>query len=299
TRKPRGLELNEALYQSSNTRGKPRALHAQRQRTGTPSFSSIFWKLAPKRGRKNKMADAAYSRLVEGEEIIIGAEETSNNINGGYISKKSERPQEPWKGSMLKAFCMPVLMPFGCIGAWICKPGGRRDINGFGDFMSSSSEKDVAAKERAVTEWDVANHSGPEELVELLRRYQALGMDINDATTVVSIFAKYNNILVHEKMMAHGMLPPDEAEKPWKNGLVTFAAFLVFGSAPLLSFIILIPFTNNDSVKFVALLGAAKAKIAGQNYAFSVAVTLFNGAIAAAAAYALGWALKNIAGLEN
>lgn len=125
----------------------------------------------------------------------------------------------------------------------------------------------------------------------------------------MSIFAKYNNILVHEKMMAHGMLPPDEAEKPWKNGLVTFAAFLVFGSAPLLSFIILIPFTNDDSVKFVgacilsalalALLGAAKAKIAGQNYAFSVAVTLFNGAIAAAAAYALGWALKNIAGLEN
>lgn len=109
--------------------------------------------------------------------------------------------------------------------------------------------------------------------------------------------------------MAHGMLPPDEAEKPWKNGLVTFAAFLVFGSAPLLSFIILIPFTNNDLVKFVgacilsalalALLGAAKAKIAGQNYAFSVAVTLLNGAIAAAAAYALGWALKNIAGLEN
>ncbi|KAI5345413.1 hypothetical protein L3X38_013290 [Prunus dulcis] len=54
---------------------------------------------------------------------------------------------------------------------------------GFGDFMSSSSEKDIAAKERAVTEWDVADHSGP-ELVELLRRYQALGMDVNDATTV-------------------------------------------------------------------------------------------------------------------
>ncbi|VVA19400.1 PREDICTED: membrane [Prunus dulcis] len=273
------------------------------------------------------MADAAYSRLVEGEEIIIGAEETSNNINGGYISKKSERPQEPWKGeyakSILYAGLDAIVTCFSLISSISASRISSVDVlvlgfanlvadgisMGFGDFMSSSSEKDVAAKERAVTEWDVANHSGPEELVELLRRYQALGMDINDATTVVSIFAKYNNILVHEKMMAHGMLPPDEAEKPWKNGLVTFAAFLVFGSAPLLSFIILIPFTNNDSVKFVgacilsalalALLGAAKAKIAGQNYAFSVAVTLFNGAIAAAAAYALGWALKNIAGLEN
>lgn len=124
----------------------------------------------------------------------------------------------------------------------------------------------------------------------------------------MSIFAKYNNILVSEKMVAQGMLLPDKAEKPWKNGLATFAAFLVFGSAPLLSFIVFIPFTNNDSVKFVgacvlsaialALLGIAKAKIAGQNYAFSVSVTLFNGAIAAAAAYAVGWTLKNVAGLE-
>ncbi|XP_070681786.1 uncharacterized protein [Malus domestica] len=70
----------------------------------------------------------------------------------------------------------------------------------------------------------------------------------------------------------------------------------------------LIPFTNNDSVTFVGacvlsaialpLLGIAKAKIAGQNYAFSVAVNLFNGAIAAAAEYAVGWTLTNVAGLE-
>ena len=130
-----------------------------------------------------------------------------------------------------------------------------------------------------------------------------------DLYKVVSIFAEYKNILVQEKMMAHGRLPPEEAEKPWKNGLVTFVAFLVFGSAPLLSFIVLIPFTNNDLVKFagacilsavaLALLGIAKAKIAGQHYALSVAVTLFNGAAAAAAAYVVGWTLKNIAGLEG
>lgn len=127
---------------------------------------------------------------------------------------------------------------------------------------------------------------------------------------MVNIFAKYKDIFVDEKMMAHkGILPPDEADKPWKNGLVTFAAFLVFGSAPLLSFIILIPFTNNDSIKFVgacilsalalALLGMAKAKIAGQNYAFSMAITLFTGAIAAAAAYTLGSLLKNVAGVQD
>lgn len=125
----------------------------------------------------------------------------------------------------------------------------------------------------------------------------------------MKIFAKYKDILADEKMVAKkGITSPDEAENPWKNGLVTFASYIVFGSAPLLSFIVLIPFTDNDKVKFLGacmlsalalvLLGMAKAKIAAQNYAFSVAVTLFNGAVAAAAAYTLSSALESIAGVE-
>ncbi|PQP92850.1 uncharacterized protein Pyn_36986 [Prunus yedoensis var. nudiflora] len=148
------------------------------------------------------MDDAAYSRLVEGEEIIIEAEEISNNINGGYISRKSERPKEPWKGeyakSILYAGLDAIVTCFSLISSISASRISSVDVLvlgfanlvadgisiGFGDFMSSSNEKDVAAKERAVTERDVANHSGPEGLVELLRRYQALGMDVDDATTV-------------------------------------------------------------------------------------------------------------------
>lgn len=105
------------------------------------------------------------------------------------------------------------------------------------------------------------------------------------------------------------MRVPDQADKPWKNGLVTFVAFIVFGSAPILAFIILIPFTNSDKMKFIgacvlsalalAFLGIAKAKVAGQNYVVSACTTLFNGALAGAAAYAIGWTLRNVAGLEE
>lgn len=122
---------------------------------------------------------------------------------------------------------------------------------------------------------------------------------------VVNIFTKYNDIMVDQRMAADkGMLPADQEVKPWKNGLVTFASFMIFGSIPLLSFIILIPFTNSNSVKFVsacllsalalALLGVARARIAGQNMVFSTAITLFSGVIAAAAAYVVGWSLKHI-----
>lgn len=54
---------------------------------------------------------------------------------------------------------------------------------GFGDYVSSSTEKDVAAKERTVTEWDVLNHHRPQKQ-ELLRHYQELGMNDTDANTV-------------------------------------------------------------------------------------------------------------------
>ncbi|CAA0820798.1 UDP-galactose/UDP-glucose transporter 4 [Striga hermonthica] len=122
---------------------------------------------------------------------------------------------------------------------------------------------------------------------------------------VVNVFAKYPHILVDEKLMT----PPDETDKPWKSGIVTFGAFMAFGCAPILAFIILIPFTNDDKVKFVGacvlsalalvLLGVLKAKIAGQNYAFSMGITLLNGAIAGGAAYGIGWTLRNVAGLEE
>ncbi|KAL9245320.1 hypothetical protein vseg_018984 [Gypsophila vaccaria] len=180
---------------------------------------------------------------------------------------------------------------------------------GFGDYVSSSTENKRVALEKDVTEWEVDNN-GVSEMRNLVKRYRSLGMDPHDASMVVNIFSKYKNIMVEEEMMGQkGMVPASQDDKPWKSGLVTFTSFLLFGSAPLLSFIILIPFTDNDNIKFIgacilsalalALLGLAKAKISGESYGMSALVTFFNGAIAAATAYAISWTLRNVAGLEE
>lgn len=240
---------------------------------------------------------------------------------------KNGRPKEPWKGEVVKSIVYAgldaIVTSFSLISSISAGHLSSVDVlvlgfanlvadgisMGFGDYVSSSTEKDVAAKERTVTEWDVINQHRPQKQ-ELLRHYQELGMNDTDADTVVNIFAKYRDIMIEEKMAVQkGLLPPDQADKPWKNGLITFAAFIVFGCAPLLAFIVLIPFTNNDTYKFIgacvfsavalALLGIAKAKIAGQNYALSAGITLFNGLIAGAAAYGIGWTLRNVAGLEE
>lgn len=119
------------------------------------------------------------------------------------------------------------------------------------------------------------------------------------------MFSKYKDIMVDERMATQrGLLPPRETENQWKSGLIAFATFMVFGSLPLLSFIVLIPFKYNDSVKFLvasalsvvslSLLGFAKASISREKYLKSVSATLFNGCIAAACAYLVGWMLSSV-----
>ncbi|KAJ8573263.1 hypothetical protein K7X08_009774 [Anisodus acutangulus] len=94
---------------------------------------------------------------------------------------------------------------------------------GFGDYMSSRTQSDVAPKKRSATEWDVINQHRPQKK-GLLQQYQALGMDVTDAKT---------------------------------------------------------------------------AKIAGQSCLLPAVLTLCNGAIAGAAAYGIGWTLRNVAWLED
>ncbi|KAK7295011.1 hypothetical protein RJT34_17914 [Clitoria ternatea] len=249
------------------------------------------------------------------------------SLEEGGSERNCERPREPWKGEYVKSIVYAgldaIITCFALISSISASSSSSMDVlvlgfanlvadaisMGFGDFVSTTSEQDVITEERRVTEWDVMNNRESEQR-ELVKHYQALGMDYKDATMVVDIFTKYNDIMVYERMVADkGMLPADQKVKPWRNGLVTFASFMVFGSAPLLSFIIMIPFTDSDLVKFVtacvvsalalALLGVAKARVGGQNIVFSAAITLLSGVIAAAAAYLIGWLLEHVAGLED
>nr|DAD48031.1 TPA_asm: hypothetical protein HUJ06_017968 [Nelumbo nucifera] len=238
-----------------------------------------------------------------------------------------ERPKEPWSEHTVKSIVYAgldaIVTCFSLISSISSVHYSSVDVlvlgfanlvangisMGFADFISTGTKKDAIEEERLVTEWDV-NNQGRQQQMELMQRYQQLGMSLEDATTVVNVFSKYKDILIDEKMTTQkGMQSPNNEEKAWQNGVVTLAAFLAFGCAPLLPFVVLIPFTWSERVKFLgacvvsalalALLGIAKARIAGRSYAFSTAVTLLNGAIAAASAYLIGWLLRDVAGLED
>lgn len=66
---------------------------------------------------------------------------------------------------------------------------------GFGDYLSSSTEKEMAFKEKDVTQWEV-DHHGTSQIRQLMQRYQELGMDPRDATTVIILPPSLNRLLV-------------------------------------------------------------------------------------------------------
>lgn len=180
---------------------------------------------------------------------------------------------------------------------------------GFGDFVSSSTERDLAVTHQKVTGWKVGKdpHS---QILGLISTYKAHGMDEEDALTVVECFSKYKHLLVDQKMtMEQGLITPDPSESLWKHGCVTFVSFIGFGCTPLLAYVILNPFTSNSELKFgvacvvttaaLVVLGLAKAKISGQRYLSSVPMVLLNGGVAAAAAYLIGWLLTDVLGIED
>merc|ERR1711915_28851 len=256
-----------------------------------------------------------------------GVEEKIPNGNGNAIAETTGRPKIPWGGEYAKSIVYggldAIVTCFSLVSSISAGHLSSVDVlvlgfanlvadgisMGFGDFLSSSTERDLAASKRDVTNWDVCNNLHT-QVIELVNTYESLGMDNNDAKMVVEIFAKYRDILVDQMMATQkGILPPDESGSAWKSGVVTFISFLLFGCTPLLSFIVLLPVTHSDFLKFcgacvlsavaLLLLGIAKAKISGQSYVLSALMALSNGGIAAAAAYSIGWLLRHVAGLEN
>jgi VIT1/CCC1 family predicted Fe2+/Mn2+ transporter len=97
-------------------------------------------------------------------------------------------------------------------------------------------------------------------------------------------------------------LIPDE-ESPFKNSLVTFFSFCIFGIMPLIPFIVasasnmkvdykLAVASICISVFFLFVLGFGKSFVTSAKWYWSALETIFIGAVSAAAAYGVGVAFN-------
>jgi DNA damage-binding protein 1 len=115
---------------------------------------------------------------------------------------------------------------------------------GVGEFLSTKAENEWILSERKREQWEMDNY--PEgEIQEMIDIYTSRGMEKEDATIVIQTMAKYKDFFVDVMMRDELELQVPEPDHQWesfKNGFVMFCAFSVFGSLPLLGYIV-IPWT--------------------------------------------------------
>ena len=173
-----------------------------------------------------------------------------------------------------------------------------------GAYLSTKSEQEYYRKEWEREAWEV-EHFPDGERMELIDVYRSRDYSEDDARQLVEIQSREPNRWVNAMMLDELGMMKDESN-PLVNGLVTFGAFIVAGSVPLLVYllglVVSIPQTSTLPASLImsalALfgLGAAKVLITKLNPIRSGLEMLIVGGLAAGVAYAVGALLKGIGG---
>lgn len=181
---------------------------------------------------------------------------------------------------------------------------------GISDYLSSTAELDFAIAERRREEWETENflEGEKQEMVEI---YQNKGLTKEDAETVINVISRYKDVFVDAMLVDElGIQPPDLTSAPWKDGVVTFIAFCVFGFIPLIAYIVSYavdqsghhsssnwPFLVSCILTGMTLflLGAGKSFLTRQHWLKGGLMVLGTGGVAAAAAYVVGFLLEPLA----
>ncbi|KAF4696731.1 hypothetical protein FOZ60_015630 [Perkinsus olseni] len=128
---------------------------------------------------------------------------------------------------------------------------------GFGEYVSAKAETDVAMKEQKREQWEVENY--PEgEVSEMVQLYRSRGISKEDAITVATTLSKYKEFWIEHMMLTElGMFPVDTEDSAAASGFAMFCSFMVFGSVPLLSYLLLIMLVKDLPVAgaFAGMLG--------------------------------------------
>jgi VIT1/CCC1 family predicted Fe2+/Mn2+ transporter len=156
-------------------------------------------------------------------------------------------------------------------------------------------------KEEAREAWEVKNDPEGEKL-EMYEIYREKGMEAEDAKAICEILARNPEAWVSVMMAEElGLIPSDD--NPFKNALVTFFSFALFGIVPLIPFIVgyiakmeegLFYVSTIMTAVFLFILGVTKSMFSYAKWWKSGGETLVVGAAAAAASYLIGWAFEGI-----
>ena len=168
---------------------------------------------------------------------------------------------------------------------------------GLGEYLSSRSERDVyTARRTAETRGMRENPAGRRDALASL--LEARGLDPDDSRQISAAMVR-NPEFAADFVMRYesGMASPD-GDAPAARGLMTFVAFVLFGSAPLIPYILFDPVPGTflysilATVSALVLLGLLRWRVTDAPLARSVGETVLIGGVCAVIAYLVGTAFR-------
>ena len=168
---------------------------------------------------------------------------------------------------------------------------------GLGEYLSSLSEGDVYHGARTKEIAEIRDNPAM-EIAEAEELLAGRGLAPADARAVAAIMARNPDFMADFMMQYEIGVADPSGNGAAVRGLFTFAAFIVFGLAPLLPYFLLAPVPATFAVSVAATgaamvaLGLLRWKVTTQTLARCLGETLLVGGICAAVAYAVGWAFR-------
>lgn len=173
---------------------------------------------------------------------------------------------------------------------------------GVGEYLSSVAHNDWVLAERKRETWEVDNYPDG-EIEEMVDIYVERGMSLEDARKVIGLMSKYKDFFIDVMMVEElGLQVPEDGHRfeSLKEGIVMFCAFSLFGSMPLLGYVIIpifLPHLPNETMFscscfitgfFLFLLGSIKCSFSTTHWALAGMETLFLGGTCGALAHLIG-----------
>lgn len=173
---------------------------------------------------------------------------------------------------------------------------------GMGNFLSLRSERDHYRQVYVEEQKEVEQY--PEiEREEVREIYAAKGFAGADLDHIVSKITSDERVWIETMMREEHGLSPDGADFPALHGFITFLSFLLFGSIPIMPYMLDIPLEARLQVAMFStgvalfLLGSLRSYVTKQRPVWGVLEVMGVGAVCALAAYGVGLLLRGLAAL--
>jgi len=166
-----------------------------------------------------------------------------------------------------------------------------------GNYLGTKSELEYNKSEQKMEEWEV-EYIPEEERQEIREIYAKKGFQGDDLEAAVRVITSDKKTWVREMMIAELGILSEDGMSPIRNGVTTLISFVIAGLLPLLPYLFGFGGAWGLSIFMTGfalfVVGVARTKVTGTKWYLGGVEMLFVGAIAAGAAYAVGWGIERI-----